>query len=313
MYTTEEATDIVRETAEIIETADGNKITIPDKEHAKGRSEKMTKTVSEKIKAPDFAPVTQTIMQPTVINEEDTVNVPELLATRVESPFVPSKDSVEYMNDVKVIRDNAGAIINMDEINEGVQENTGALTLAVMEKMDTSELLKIINEDMDMIEALQTLPGKNTNKKCREIIFASQEGRLMEYVAALLPKPEVPQAGDQSGKPPENVSAGEIPINKDFDNQGVKKNELFPGELEKNEVSSNKYEIEVPPFDKGQSRDFATVKTLFNKMMGVHPQITTPRYMELALKLGFLERFSDKEKFCRDASIAEINLLLDSN
>ena len=162
---------------------------------------------------------------------------------------------------------------------------------------------------MDLMEAMQILPGKNTNKKLREIIFAHQEGRLSE----LLPNPEdtsivIDKVID--------VSKGEIPLNKAFDQQKADKaaDDFLNGPSKpKEETSTNKYGLEIPPFDKGQSREFSTVKAIFNKMMYVSPQITTPRYMELAQNLGLLEKYSDKEKFCRDATIAEINLLLDAN
>jgi hypothetical protein len=310
MYTTEEAVDIVRETEEIIQTESGAKITIPDKEHSKERSGKMTTRVADKIPENKFGEVKKdniTDVQPV----EETMNVPDPpkiapiqqaimnpIVKKESNPpnFVPEKGSIEVMDGKEIIR----------------EPKEGELTLAGMEKTDTEVLKKMVFEDMEMHEACELLGGKNTNKKLREILFANQNGNLKEYVANLLPKPDGAKEEDQGTKTPENASAGEIPVNKDF-YKGVK--ELFPGELEgvKEKVTTNKYEIEVPAFDKGQSREFATVKILFNKMMGVHPQITTPRYMELAQQLGFLERFSDKEKFCRDATIEEINLLLDSN
>ena len=302
-----------------IEKEDGTKINITA--GAKHKSEKATSRVADKIPDSKFGninqnitdveevkeikstPITQTVMQPTVKNESHPPD---------ESPFIASKGSVEFMNGVTVKRDDTGNITNQDEIDKGIPEGGGELTLAGMEKMETKDLLEIVNADMDMIEAMTVLPGKNTNKKIREIIFAHQNGRLTEYVAELLPKPEVPPIENNASNPPENVSAGEIPTNKDFDSQPK---ELFPGELEKPKPTegANKYGIPIPDFDKGESRDFATMKSLFNGLVSVNPPVNNPRYLELAGKMGILAAFPDRETFCKNATVKMINELLDTN
>ncbi len=296
IYTTEEAMDLPKDVAEVIETADGNKITIPDKEHAQKRSEKMTERVADKIKGPDFSEIKQTIMQPTVnnvSNETETVNVPEPPEKRVddianpedESPFVGDKGSIEVLD---------GKVIHREP-------KEGDLTLAVMEKMETSELLKIINNDMDMMEALQILPGKNTNKKCREIIFAHQEGKLGKLL------PTLPDADTQTG---------EVLPNKEFDKVKAEKaaDDFLNGPSKsKEETSTNKYGLVIPPFDKGEGRDFATTKTLFNLFLSISPKIDATRYLELAGKKGIVMAFPDKETFCKNATVKMINELLDTN
>jgi hypothetical protein len=282
IYTTEEAMDLPKDTTEIIETPDGNKITIPDKEHSKARSEKMTERVADKIKDPGFGEITQTIMQPTVVNvSNETVNVPD-------PPIIPEKGSVEVMDGKEVHR----------------EPKEGELTLAAMEKMETDALKKIIMENIEMIEAMNLNPSKNTNKKLREIILAHQEGTLAEYMKEFM-------TNRPSDFPEANTQGGEIPINKDFDKASK---ELFLGEAEvKEKISTNKYEIEVPPFDKGDQRDFASTKQLFNLMAGLSPSLNNPRYLELAGKKGILAAFPDREAFCKFATVAMINELLDSN
>ena len=47
--------------------------------------------------------------------------------------------------------------------------------------------------------------------------------------------------------------------------------------------------------------------------MGITPQITSVRFLEIAEKAGLLEKYKDKEVFCRDATVEEINLLLNTN
>ncbi len=333
MYTTEEAMDIQRETTEIIETDSGAKITLPDKEHTRSRSTKMTDRVADKIPDNKFGEVKKDNIQDaevitntngTFIKGVPASEVKESIASELaesESPFIADKSSIEYMNGVKVIRDDSNKIINMEEINAG-KETTGSgqLTLEIMEKTDTEDLKKIVMEDMDMMEACALIGGKNTNKKLREIIFAHQNGILSEHVAAFLPKPDI--AGDDSPHfipPAEDPTKGGIPVNRDFDKQSSEKeidDFLSKEPLKKTEPkveAGNKYGIEVPVYDKGQSRDFGTAKTLFNKMTGVTPQITTPRYMDLATKLGMIEKYADKEVFVKLATVEEINNLLNAN
>jgi hypothetical protein len=330
MYTTEEAVDIQRETSETLETESGAKIIIPDKEHSRSRSTKMTDRVADKITDNKFGAVNTGITDAVVIEPEkqqiqkeaiqnaSTYNdgAPEHLKAN-ESPFKADKGSAEYMNGVLVVRDQeSGDILNMDEIEAGKVNNEpakpGELTLKQMEDMDTKVLLQMVNDDMDMMEACQTIGGKNTNKKLRDIIFAHQNNKLAELVAPYL------KAGDQITPAP---PSGDIPPNKDFYNQvgsdnsqGAIQDFLDPKkEVKKPVDAGNKYNLVVPEYNKGNQREFGTTKSLFNAMMGITPQITTPRYMELAGKLNLLEKYKDKEIFCRDASVTEINLLLNEN
>ena len=369
MYTTEEAQDIGKETTEIIETESGAKITIPDKEHAKTRSTKMTDRVVDKIPNNKFGKVgDKNIQEAEVIpvdkNEERyTENVrlaresmdkqiaennlsfnPEVegmqhkddksrimenysvthLTKHDESPFKAEKGSAESINGVLVIRDEAGNITNQEEIdNDGKTPAEeiidGQWTLKQMEAMDTPILLKLVMEDMDMMESCEIIGGKNTNKKLREIVFAHQNENLAEYVAPYLKaneEREKQEAASAVGKEPAvNTQAGEIPVNKDFDKgKEEAKIDAFLNTTKKAEPekieAGNKYDIEIPA---ETPRDFSLVKGLFNKLMGVTPQITTPRFMELHDKLKLPSSYCDKETFLKIASVDEINLLLNAN
>lgn len=309
MYTTEEAVDIVKETEEVIQTESGAKITIPDKEHAKGRSEKMTTRVADKIPDNKFGEVKKdniTDIQP----ENESVNVENPPEKKEGSPFIPSKGSIETFN---------GKVVNREENapEEVKPEVAGQYTLAGMEKMDTKDLLEIINTDTDMIEAMTLLPGKNTNKKCREIIFAHQNDKLTEYVANLLPKPDDAKTEDQSAKPPENVSAGEIQPNKSFDKEKADKeaDDFLNGPSKpKEEASSNKYGLTIPEFDKGnEQREFSTMKSLFNLMVSISPPINNTRYLEIAGPMGILPAFPDREQLAKFGTVKIINELLNKN
>ena len=189
--------------------------------------------------------------------------------------------------------------------------------------MDTAILLKTVMEDMDMMEGCETIGGKNTNKKLREIIFAHQEGKLDLHVAPYLKANEEREkqeaASTVSKEPPVNTQTGEITINKAFDKVTEDKkidDFLSKTPVTKKEVSTvpqeagNKYGI---PVSETVPRDFSEVKAIFNKMMGVTPQITTPRYMELSAKLGLDKLYADKETFIKQASVNEINKLLNAN
>ena len=356
IYTTEEAMDIPKDAVEIIETESGAKITIPDKEHSKGRSDKMTSRVTDKIPDNKFGEVKKNdIQEATVINDEQEkkmiiVNLPTKVEgeggqafiarynkyidsallkypemhlipmkqeaqtafkeamdainttgeDKDESAITPQRGSVSSMDGKEIIRHDEDGNITSREPTED-----GKLTLEGMEKMDTADLLKIINEDMDMMEAMEMIEGKNTNKKLRCIIFAHQNDNLTQYVADNMPK--------------EEPKAGEIPPNKEFDQQKAQDGTdtfLSNEPLKKGESDvkpGNKYGITIEGIGPNGNRDFASTKTLFNQLAGVTPSINAPRFLELATKLGWGEKYVDKEVFCRAATISEINLLLNSN
>jgi hypothetical protein len=321
IYTTEEAMDLPKDVTEVIETEGGAKIILPDKDHSKKRSEKMTDRVSDKIPDNKFGEVkNENIPEAEVVEEKKLANgfespIKEMLDKKEESPFIPQRGSTEYLDGKEIKRDESGGIIT-EEQPEGEGNTPGRWTLKEMEEMDTKILLKTVMEDMDMMEASEMIGGKNTNKKLRDIIFAHQNEKLAEHVAKNIPKENLGEAPGSNIQDAVKMEGGVIQPNKDFDTPpSIKqvKGELFPGEGGDKKSSTNKFGIEVPAYDKGNMRDFATTKTLFNRMMGITPQITTPRYLELAEKLGYLTRYADKEKFCRDASVDEINLLLDTN
>lgn len=348
MYTTEEAQDIGKETSEVIETESGAKITIPDKEHSKARSSKMTDRVADKIPDNKFGEVKKDNIQEAEVINEDPKNVPEEYTERnkvaVESrpgyepetsldnvmdamktpekkeisPFKAEKGSVEYLDGKEVKRDEHPEAESKDDAIID-----GHWTLKQMEGMDTAILLKMVMEDMDMMEGCETIGGKNTNKKLREIIFAHQEGKLDLHVAPYLKANEEREkqeaASAVSKEPPVNTQAGEIPLNKEFDKAKEDKKVddfLNKAPLQKKETptvpqeAGNKYGMII---SETVPRDFSEVKVIFNKMMGVTPQITTPKYMELIVKIGLQAKYADKETFLKQATKEEIDLLLNAN
>lgn len=215
-----------------------------------------------------------------------------------ESPFKPERGSIASMG---------GKVVEIDgkpvtQENQGNVSDGDRLTLKEMEGMDVKTLLVIINKDSEMIEAMESIPGKNTNKKLREIIFAKQNGTLDEHVAKFM------DAGEsETGKEPD-AGGSEIPPNKDFDKQGTAVNSFMDEDKPKSPV--NKLGIEIPAFDKGNQRDFSTTKGLFNALSKAG--IDNNKYIAVATAKNILGQYPDKEAFLKFASQGEINDFLNS-
>lgn len=303
MYTTEEAVDIDRDTTEILETETGAKITIPDKDHAQKRSGKMTERVADKIPDNKFGAVSATIQDAVVI---EPVKEKEIVDEN-ESPFVAEKGSVEYMDGKVITRD--GEIVQDDS---PVHENQW--TLKQMEEMDTKILLAKVNSDMDMMEACEMIPGKNTNKKLREIIDAWQRNDLTAYVAPYLKDTPPADAPPESNN---ETQQGAIPPNKDFDKEKSDKatDDFLNAPMKPKEPVSivNKYGIDVSEVELGKARDFSEVKKLFNALLKISPTLDNPKYQELATRMGYIQSYPDRETFLRNAPSGEINKLLNEN
>jgi CheY-like chemotaxis protein len=334
-YITEEARDIPQDTTEVIETESGAKLTLPDKEHSKQRSLKMTDRVADKIPDNKFGAVSSTITEAVIIPPETNQEVtqPSEPEKKEEPVITATRESSESMYGVKVIRDpQTNAITNMDEINAAKPQASqqtkqseaipGQLTLEQMEQMDTPLLLKMVMEDMDMMEAAETIGGKNTNKKLREIIFAHQNNELDKHVApylkAIKEKEEAEANAAVSTAPPVDTTRGEIPLNKEFDQPKItgtpvaKNQDILTADVKKPEAR-NKYGLVIPEFDKGEQREFGTMKQLFNTLGSVTPPINNTRYLELAGPMGLLAAFPDREAIAKFGTVKVINELLNKN
>lgn len=297
-----------------LKTDDGKEITFTDKD--KEQSKKSTSRVAAKIPDNKFGSVGQDTQYTEAMDEkfEPQTTLKEVLTAVAgeAASIVPQRGS--YSSDA-----NEGAGEGIPPSIQGAMTD-GKFTLAEMEKMETSELLKIINGDMDTMESMEMIPGKNTNKKLRYIIDAHQNGTLAEHVAAELPKPEELAKGEgnlssvnETDVIDENI-VGVIHPNKLFDQQAKPPVDNFldnaPKKEEKKPEAGNKYGIIV---SETTPRDFSEIKAIFNKLMGITPQITTPVYMTLSQKLGLFTKYPDREVFLKFATGAEINLLLNNN
>jgi hypothetical protein len=351
----------------VLKTEDGKELTFTDKD--KEHSTKTTSRVANKIPDNKFGSVkNENIQEATVVTrEQEMMAVRENLPKQIvgepsadfivrynayvekamkeypemalismkphteDSPFVATKDSTEYMNGVKVIRDPVThEITNMSDIEmagregdtapaESIPEVAGSYTLAGLEKLDTEVLKKIVMEDMDMMESSEIIGGKNTKKKLAEIIMAHQEGRLDSHVAPYLKANGEKQKQFEASQAEKAVSTGEIAPNKDFDRakEDAKIDAFLSKEplpkKEPDKLAGNKYALQIDGFGPNGNRDFGATKQLFNALAGLTPSINAQRYLELAVKLGYAEKYKDKEVFLRAASVEEINALLNSN
>ncbi len=286
------------EPKDIINTPSGANVVINQTHEAK--SANMTSRAVDKIEK-NFAPIDKK-------NEhiQEAIVVPE---TKEDAPIIPQRGSVEMMN---------GEVINREESSSEVAEEPvqeGQWSLKDMEAMPTEKLLAKVNDDMDMMEASQIIPGKNTNKKLREIIWAHQKGELSKLVAPHIQAVE--RAQNNADASEGGVDPSEITVNKDFDNQGEKGTAIQRNidllEPPAKKEPENEHGIIIPPFDKSdQEREFSSVKKLFNELASVG--IDNVRWLALNTRLhGAVSKWRSKEEFCKYATGEEIIQFLDSN
>lgn len=271
IYTTEEATDMPVDQTVVIDQGNGVTMQIPDREFSQGRSRKITERAVEKIKAPDFAPVDAT-----------NVNVP------IPDLYIPSEPPVEE----PPFYDGPHNLGSVQQYPVTPSEAFEKLTIEQMTNMHTDDLLKIVREDSDLSEAIMIVPGKNTNKKLREIIFAYQEGTLEEYL-----KPYAETFEEQTPGEPEVAP--------------VEEKEPEPELIQPKSSELNKYKLEIPPFNKGNERDFEVKRELYHILSSV--EIGNERYLELVKDLPQFAHYANKEAFCQYATIADVCLLLNKN
>jgi hypothetical protein len=285
IYTTEEAMDMPADQTLVIDQGGGVTLQIPDKGFAEERSKQIAGRAVTKIENKNFAPV------------------PEPVHTVKKEEFITgnTRGSVEVFE---------GEVIHRDEetmADTSVIPTFTEHTIKEMEEMPTEKLLELVNTNMDMIEAMMTIPGKNTNKKLREIVWAFQQGKLAEHVA-----PHIKDAEQTTEEPPkhfdeanDNAGVNDIAPNKNFDKEP---------ELIKPKTSElNSAGIDIPAFNKGNERDFVAMKELYFNLGTVKPQINNERFLELQPGIEGFVKFKNKEDFCKYATIDEVLVLLREN
>lgn len=289
IYTTEEAIDMPVDQTLIIDQGNGATLQIPDKSFAEERAVKMTSRAVEKIAPKEFPPVEDT--KPVSHRTPGPFGGGIASTDKDEAPFMADKGSISYFDGKKLESEDT---VEVPKDTSVIKKLEGRMTLAEMEEMPTEKLLEMVNTNMDMIDAMMAIPGKNTNKKLREIIWAWQEGTLDFHVAKYVL--------------PEETKGPEVEPNKEFDEQ--KETELIkpePGEL-------NRYGLAIPPFNKGNERDFGAMKELFNALLNINPKIDNERFLALMRTVEKpMPAFKNKEEFCKYATIEQVCILLDEN
>lgn len=328
IYTTEEAADIPQEITTTIDQGNGVILQIPDKQFVQERDKKITTRAVDKIKADIFSTVKE-VPKETVGTKpesfkgdepmEDNTSKPE------ESPFIPQRSSVETL-DGKIIRRNGVLLDEPEPIDHGslTGKIEGGLTTEQMSKMPTEDLLAIVNSSTDMAEATMIVPGKNTNKKLREIIFAHQNGKLDEYLAEFREEPTIETAEAEATnidiKPntsfEEERKIADADLTARMQQQAPPKVTILPIEdfIEKPTTSDlNKYKIDILPFNKGKERDFASIKEMFYRLNNVSPKLDNERFLAIKARYPEFDKYKNKEDFLKYATVTEICSLLNKN
>lgn len=292
IYTTEEAMDMPQETETVIDT-NGVNITIPDKEFNQERSNKLTKNAIKDI------------------DKHFTVS-----ATTGVIPSEKTETDVPVYDTVTETEPDSAPLRPGDFLKKYSMED---LTL-----MSTKNLLELINDNADMTEALTIIPGRNTNKKLRTIVFAKQEGKLEEHVSFYKNKAQA--QGDlqvtEDDLPPEEKKQTDSTDDEELEAMEAIQQEETPKQQEEKEfpltsapvvIGGNKFNIEIPQLPEGSdTRDFDAVKSLyeaFSDIAGIDN-----RGFQGIINSSFPEfkRFRTKEQFCREATVEEIHILLNS-
>lgn len=288
-YTMEEAVDMPQDQTMTIEQEDGTKIIIPDSQHAQGRSQSMTKKIVDKIDRSKLSPLPGVSEEP--IHNTGQVNT-------AEYPKTPEEASPEPLQQEEGPTD--------PPFKPDPPRPDGYLTIEQMMNMETEDLMVMVQNDSELSEALMLIPGKNTNKKLRELIFAYQEGKLEEHLKPFLDAdaPEEPPApGPVQEEEPEETS------------QDGTTQQDSPAETGDAPSSlTNKYDLEVPDFDEKDKRSFNVALPLYKAMIGITPPLNNERYAELLQKFpGQLSQYRNRDLFCTYAPNDVVHWLLNQN
>ena len=291
IYTTEEANDLPPEEAIVIPQESGAKIVIPSSQFAKERSKSITGHVVSKIStsAEKLASAVEAVEYPAVPRDE-VLNV-------FEKPLTPEEAAKDHPSNIAI--DEPELLSESEEkLEEGAPEQDDrsttmedrSTTIEEMSKMNTEDLLAIVNGNSEMAEALMVIPGKNTNKKLRELIYAYNNGTLDEHLAPF-------EAAEPSGD-------DDLPWEKPAEEVKEERNDS---------IATNKYNLSIPPFDKGNERDFGAKRELYQGLFRVNPPIDNERYLELARGVEEWSAYHNKESFCQYATIKQVCDLLNKN
>lgn len=294
IYTTEEAVDIPVDQSITVQTESGAKISIPDSQFNKDRSKSLTERATEKIDKK---------LQKYPIEPEDAVEVrPD--EKKEEVPTGPKPDE-----------------INKEEITDKFPEEPKAhepeqhadsdlYNEEELKLMTSEKLLEICEAVPEMQDAVEAIPGKNTNKKLRDIILTYQEGGLDALIEAYPEFLGKIHSGD------ENEEAEPEPEMKEEEQMEpmppIEPSEEFPVKEDSEEEPKLHFEIPELDAEKG-ARDFADAAKLYGALNTILKPITDNRFIAIANYHPELKVYADKETLCKKAPKEHILLALRIN
>lgn len=300
IYTTEEATDIPVDQSITLETKDGVKIAIPDTDFNKDRSKTLTERASDKIdkKIKEY-PITH--------SEAFEVKPDEKKEKEIPTGPKPDEINKEEITDKFPEEPNAH---EPEQHADSDLYNEEELKLMAAEK-----LLEICEAVDEMKDAVEAIPGKNTNKKLRDIILTYQAGGLDALIEAYPEFIGKIHSGDENEEADPNPAV-EYKQENDEPMEPVPPIEPSEEFLVKKDLPDEepKLHFEIPELDaeKG-ARDFADAAKLYGALNTILKPITDNRFIAIANYHPELKVYADKETLCKKAPKEHILLALRIN
>lgn len=314
IYTTEEATDIPVDQSITLETKDGVKIAIPDTDFNKDRSKNLTERASDKIdkKFRDY---------PLTHSEAFEVK-PDEIKIEVKpagAANLPGEMAVSGTVNIDANNDSVSVQVSQKE-HEGEERETtehsdpDLYTEEELKLMAAEKLLEICEAVDEMRDAVEAIPGKNTNKKLRDIILTYQAGGLDALIEAYPEFIGKIHSGDENEEADPNPA---VEYKQENDEPiepvpPIEPSEEFP--LKADPIDAPKLHFEIPELDaeKG-ARDFADAAKLYGALNTILKPITDNRFIAIANYHPELKVYADKETLCKKAPKEHILLALRIN
>lgn len=186
-------------------------------------------------------------------------------------------------------------VSNIQPEPEVHNEGTVEFTEDDLKNKKVEELMAIIEAVPDLLTYTENLPGKNTNKKLRDVILGYQEGTLAAISAD---SGLIDGSGGDDMPPMESLSNVEA-----FEQAGPE----IKAEI------NYKVEIEIPDLPTEGVREFSVAAKLYGALNTTIPAVTDKRFLEVASTSSKLIIFKDKEDFCRKATREEVKFFLEKN
>lgn len=289
IYTTEEAIDLPTETEMIIETAEGAKITIPDKQFDEERSNKLTSKAAQQIDKINKPQETRPDAATIPVKDEQATTSPEK-----EEPKVFRLDELNRMGLPElrtIISENNKMKL---AVTTSTRKNTAKKYREIIMAFQNGKLDQWIDDELKAIsntteEEKLSDGAKNDAEDDMELEPVNDEGEDNVIEEAGVVENEEEQPGDIT------------PVTDFYEQQG--------GEI----IEGNKFEIEITDIGENGRRGFDDLSRIyqeFDNIAGVngrvYDNVIAEKFPELA------KEYKDKEDFCTRAPKDVINKFLNS-